>query len=95
MEANHNHYHGIIFFDSIAYDIAKIYIWKQITTADDKEKTRPELLMILQRYTFGSKSQHYKTSYMYPFIAYDIAKIYIWKQITTAWCLRVLFCNCL
>ena len=41
----------------VAYDIAKIYIWKQITTPGDTNFTAELLLMILQRYTFGSKSQ--------------------------------------
>ena len=39
--------------------------------------------MILQRYTFGSKSQHNFLKADVMFVAYDIAKIYIWKQITT------------
>ena len=41
----------------VAYDIAKIYIWKQITTYIEVRGPVPTLLMILQRYTFGSKSQ--------------------------------------
>ena len=41
----------------VAYDIAKIYIWKQITTQTSGTTTTGPLLMILQRYTFGSKSQ--------------------------------------
>ena len=41
----------------VAYDIAKIYIWKQITTWLTPQTLVPMLLMILQRYTFGSKSQ--------------------------------------
>ena len=41
----------------VAYDIAKIYIWKQITTTDASLIFDIKLLMILQRYTFGSKSQ--------------------------------------
>ena len=41
------------------------------------------LLMILQRYTFGSKSQQNNICIELDFVAYDIAKIYIWKQITT------------
>ena len=41
----------------VAYDIAKIYIWKQITTKPWKYVNKALLLMILQRYTFGSKSQ--------------------------------------
>ena len=41
----------------VAYDIAKIYIWKQITTNESILSRIAELLMILQRYTFGSKSQ--------------------------------------
>ena len=39
--------------------------------------------MILQRYTFGSKSQRPATIQTMSMVAYDIAKIYIWKQITT------------
>ena len=110
LEANHNNYIIFTCWDCVAYDIAKIYIWKQITTPLQWVwKFRP-LLMILQRYTFGSKSQHllgygkysnsclwyckdihleanhnaiwvYQKCYK---VAYDIAKIYIWKQITTA-----------
>ena len=41
------------------------------------------LLMILQRYTFGSKSQQVTSYHGMKHVAYDIAKIYIWKQITT------------
>ena len=48
---------GSVRIKSVAYDIAKIYIWKQITTYDGIAKRMEELLMILQRYTFGSKSQ--------------------------------------
>ena len=39
--------------------------------------------MILQRYTFGSKSQPQGQRSTIYLVAYDIAKIYIWKQITT------------
>ena len=42
----------------VVYDIAKIYIWKQITTRLEWRKLLRVLFMILQRYTFGSKSQH-------------------------------------
>ena len=42
---------------NVAYDIAKIYIWKQITTNPYLYNGQARLLMILQRYTFGSKSQ--------------------------------------
>ena len=42
---------------SVVYDIAKIYIWKQITTKTGRWAGRIVLFMILQRYTFGSKSQ--------------------------------------
>ena len=44
-------------YTKVAYDIAKIYIWKQITTQYGFTKNATRLLMILQRYTFGSKSQ--------------------------------------
>ena len=39
--------------------------------------------MILQRYTFGSKSQRNPDIVNIKQVVYDIAKIYIWKQITT------------
>ena len=39
--------------------------------------------MILQRYTFGSKSQQLYLEVLKAYVVYDIAKIYIWKQITT------------
>jgi|GEM_PF-887364 hypothetical protein len=67
----------------VAYDIAKIYIWKQITTSTFFLHFFKKLLMILQRYTFGSKSQQEFTQAIQIKVAYDIAKIYIWKQITT------------
>ena len=41
----------------VVYDIAKIYIWKQITTGAFLMPPIASLFMILQRYTFGSKSQ--------------------------------------
>ena len=41
----------------VVYDIAKIYIWKQITTSYGGALQKRRLFMILQRYTFGSKSQ--------------------------------------
>ena len=95
--------------EKVAYDIAKIYIWKQITTSDKIAQYLQKLLMILQRYTFGSKSQHMGFCLLASpsclwyckdihleanhncdsiivkgiAVAYDIAKIYIWKQITT------------
>ena len=52
-----------MFSMSVAYDIAKIYIWKQITTNNIEDFCSWLLLMILQRYTFGSKSQlfHFET----------------------------------
>ena len=44
-------------FIPVVYDIAKIYIWKQITTITFAVHRIKMLFMILQRYTFGSKSQ--------------------------------------
>ena len=109
LEANHNLFPLEMFLGEAAYDIAKIYIWKQITTRVNMSLKSTLLLMILQRYTFGSKSQRKVLSFAI-FIsclwyckdihleanhnqrtferiekeaAYDIAKIYIWKQITT------------
>ena len=56
-KSQHNGYH--VQELNVAYDIAKIYIWKQITTSRDVLTDGFKLLMILQRYTFGSKSQHF------------------------------------
>ena len=115
LEANHNHQQLSVEELYVAYDIAKIYIWKQITTYPDKTEWHNMLLMILQRYTFGSKSQpnwktwtgvscclwyckdiHLEANHnsslkitLLSFVAYDIAKIYIWKQITTTWSLEL------
>ena len=57
LEANHNCLTGIYIYMNVVYDIAKIYIWKQITTEDNNIFFSFLLFMILQRYTFGSKSQ--------------------------------------
>ena len=57
LEANHNPIWWVIWWYKVAYDIAKIYIWKQITTQTAGTSVTGKLLMILQRYTFGSKSQ--------------------------------------
>ena len=54
-KSQHHSPHEIL--TKVAYDIAKIYIWKQITTLKKEYKNGIQLLMILQRYTFGSKSQ--------------------------------------
>ena len=51
----------------VAYDIAKIYIWKQITTGLNGVFTGAMLLMILQRYTFGSKSQHIQSTIIFSY----------------------------
>ena len=83
MEANHNLYSSKSQTRWVAYDIAKIYIWKQITTVAFIIANVFLLLMILQRYTFGSKSQLASVVGLCIIVAYDIAKIYIWKQITT------------
>ena len=57
LEANHNKWLWNNRIQEVAYDIAKIYIWKQITTVQAMNLPTGRLLMILQRYTFGSKSQ--------------------------------------
>ena len=59
LEANHNKKEEKIKNLDVAYDIAKIYIWKQITTYFLDNHLKFLLLMILQRYTFGSKSQQF------------------------------------
>ena len=68
---------------SVAYDIAKIYIWKQITTYQHSATLNQPLLMILQRYTFGSKSQRTIDVVDWSIVAYDIAKIGNFSQMAT------------
>ena len=67
----------------VAYDIAKIYIWKQITTTTQVQQSIERLLMILQRYTFGSKSQLSLVIFEKIVVVYDIAKIGNFSQIAT------------
>ena len=67
----------------VAYDIAKIYIWKQITTTSRLVRSENLLLMILQRYTFGSKSQLSLVIFEKIVVVYDIAKIGNFSQIAT------------
>ena len=58
------HRYLYIYEQTVAYDIAKIYIWKQITTYSMLNNLTDKLLMILQRYTFGSKSQPLTFTYL-------------------------------
>ena len=121
LEANHNPILKRGIKDIVAYDIAKIYIWKQITTLLSLHNKKILLLMILQRYTFGSKSQlifffffisncclwyckdiHLEANHNNVTktptpkeVVYDIAKIYIWKQITTKQYVSLMFSSCL
>ena len=95
LEANHNYDNTYKWKRGVAYDIAKIYIWKQITTSWLTKSLAVVLLMILQRYTFGSKSQQFVVTTKRVFVAYDIAKIYIWKQITTTRAYLIVFDSCL
>mgnify|MGYP007032799718 CR=1 FL=1 len=83
LEANHNCFFRFEGYALVVYDIAKIYIWKQITTYCNTHFYGRRLFMILQRYTFGSKSQRREAPTPITIVVYDIAKIYIWKQITT------------
>ena len=53
------------------------------------------LFMILQRYTFESKSQRWNADIIAEAVVYDIAKIYIWKQITTMRGVYEFFFGCL
>ena len=57
-------YSKILVINYVVYDIAKIYIWKQITTTNVYGLLRHGLFMILQRYTFGSKSQHIRLKHL-------------------------------
>ena len=83
MEANHNIAIPAVLESVVVYDIAKIYIWKQITTAPAELPATLWLFMILQRYTFGSKSQPLNFLNTFIVVAYDIAKIGNFSQIAT------------
>ena len=83
MEANHNTLENMNGRTLVAYDIAKIYIWKQITTCCNVRVNVSQLLMILQRYTFGSKSQLSLVIFEKIVVVYDIAKIGNFSQIAT------------
>ena len=95
LEANHNDEPFAIYDKNVAYDIAKIYIWKQITTIKIAKS-------VITRCLWYCKDIHLEANHnalgQIKFInkvAYDIAKIYIWKQITTKRLRHWLFLCCL
>ena len=68
----------------VVADTTKVRIFKQITTADGRHSTLNLLLLILQRYEFSSKSQHYWSIFRLRAVVADTTKVRIFKQITTA-----------
>ena len=94
-QANHNHYHGVLFFDNDVCDTAKVRFFKQITTCACAPALAPVMFVILQKYDFSSKSQPSPRSSIYAADVCDTAKVRFFKQITTSrrlttatrWCL--------
>ena len=83
-QANHNHYHGVLFFDNDVCDTAKVRFFKQITTCACAPALAPVMFVILQKYDFSSKSQPSPRSSIYAADVCDTAKVRFFKQITTS-----------
>ena len=56
-QANHNEYQKINAETRVVCDTAKVRVFKQITTQQDKVNAQQMLFAILQKYEFSSKSQ--------------------------------------
>ena len=69
--------------DAGVYAIAKVQIFKQITTQYISSWEDTRVFMLLQRYKFLSKSQRVIAIDMAMRDVYAIAKVLIFKQITT------------
>ena len=83
LEANHNCLTGIYIYMNVVYDIAKIYIWKQITTRDCKFSRARCCLWYCKDIHLEANHNLFYFDIANIVVVYDIAKIYIWKQITT------------
>ena len=67
----------------VVADTTKVRIFKQITTNGYFETIYRELLLILQRYEFSSKSQLRQATSGHSNVVADTTKVRIFKQITT------------
>ena len=67
----------------VVADTTKVRIFKQITTLLENSLKLSELLLILQRYEFSSKSQQSDLSSSDSPVVADTTKVRIFKQITT------------
>ena len=65
-------------------DTAKVRFFKQITTLGIDLRAASPLFVILQKYDFSSKSQHYQSECAAYWAVCDTAKVRFFKQITTA-----------
>ena len=72
---------------SVVVATAKVRIFKQITTASLHELTPHALLLLPQRYEFSSKSQHEGQRKDALGVVVATAKVRIFKQITTFFCI--------
>ena len=64
-------------------DTAKVRFFKQITTLGIDLRAASPLFVILQKYDFSSKSQHYQSECAAYWAVCDTAKVRFFKQITT------------
>ena len=83
LEANHNFTQKTSPLAKVAYDIAKIYIWKQITTPLRNRLRETCCLWYCKDIHLEANHNKGNRHNLSKPVAYDIAKIYIWKQITT------------
>ena len=83
LEANHNDDVFAVNYNGVAYDIAKIYIWKQITTLGVSVASDKCCLWYCKDIHLEANHNNLQQVQQNNKVAYDIAKIYIWKQITT------------
>ena len=82
-QANHNHYHGLLFFDNVVCDTAKVRFFKQITTLLLVRALARCCLRYCKSTIF--QANHNALHYVFTLIEVvcDTAKVRFLKQITT------------
>ena len=85
-QANHNPSYAPHICRGDVFYLAKVQIFKQITTVWRWRVSRCSMCFTLQRYKFSSKSQLVKSMPQEPCDVFYLAKVQIFKQITTADC---------
>ena len=83
-QANHNGRLRVYPLPHVVCDTAKVRFFKQITTTQALTISVSRLFAILQKYDFSSKSQLLPQPYPFQIVVCDTAKVWFFKQITTA-----------